>query len=98
MLDHPLKSFKSAVDFLNLNYEEAEIINAINNSSFDTLKGMETGDRFKERSIHSEAFFRKGKSNEWETELLKTQLNDIVKHHKKIMRKFGYLKKSEPMQ
>ena len=97
MLDHPLKSFKSAADFLNLKYEEWEIIDAINNSSFDTLKEMETSDGFKERGIHSEAFFRKGESNEWESELLETQINEIVKHHKKIMKRFGYLKKSEAM-
>ena len=91
MLDHPLKSFKSAVDFLDLNYEESEIINAINNSSFDTLKAMETSDGFKERGIHSEAFFRKGKSSEWETVLSLTQINEIVKHHSKILSKYGYL-------
>jgi len=91
MVDHPLNSFKRAVDFMDLKYEETEIINAINYSLFDTLKEMETSDGFKERGIHSEAFFRKGKSNEWESELSKTQINEIVKHHKKIMSKFGYL-------
>jgi len=95
MLDHPLDSFKNAIDFLNLEYEESEIINAINNSSFDTLKEVEASDGFKERGIHSEAFFRKGKSNEWESELLETQINEIVKHHHKIMKRFGYLRKSE---
>ncbi len=95
MLDHPLKSFKRAVDFLNLKYEESEIINAINNSSFDTLKEMETSDGFLERGIYSEAFFRKGESNEWESELLETQINEIVKYQHKIMKRFGYLKESE---
>jgi aryl sulfotransferase len=94
MLDHPLESFKSAVDFLNLKYEESEIIKAISHSSFDTLKVMEASDGFKERGMHSEAFFRKGQSNEWETELLQTQINEIVKHHKEIMERFGYLIKS----
>ena len=92
MLDHPLNSFKSAVDFLNLQYGESDIINAINNSSFDTLKEMETRDDFKERGMHSEAFFRKGKSNEWESRLSLTQIREIVLHHKKIMKRFGYLK------
>ena len=91
MLDHPLNSFKSAIDFLNLEYEESEIIEAINNSSFDTLKVMETSNGFKERGINSNAFFRTGKSREWETELSKNQASKIVKHHKKIMSKFGYL-------
>jgi aryl sulfotransferase len=94
MLDHPLESFKSAVDFLNLKYEESEIIKAISHSSFDTLKVMEASDGFKERGMHSEAFFRKGQSNKWETELLQTQINEIVKHHKEIMERFGYLIKS----
>jgi len=91
ILDHPLETFKSAIDFLNLKYEEADIISAINNSSFDTLKAMEESDGFKERSMHSRAIFRKGKSKEWESELSKTQINEIVDHHKKIMGKFGYL-------
>ncbi|MEA3477953.1 MAG: sulfotransferase domain-containing protein, partial [Bacteroidota bacterium] len=54
MLDDPLISFKSAVEFLNLEYGESEIINAINNSSFETLNEMETSNGFKERGIHSE--------------------------------------------
>ena len=91
--DHPLETFKSAVDFMNLKYEESDIINAINNSSFDTLKAMEISEGFKERGMRSEAFFRKGISNEWETVLSLTQIKAIVKHHNKIMKKFGYLRK-----
>ena len=90
MLDYPLNSFKSAVDFLNLKYGELEIIEAINKSSFDTLKVMETSDGFKERGIHSKAFFRQGKSNEWKTELSLAQIDKIVNHHYKIMKRFGY--------
>jgi hypothetical protein len=92
MLEHPLKSFRSAVDFLNLKLEESKIINAINNSSFDILKKMEASDGFKERGLYSKAFFRKGKSNEWETQLTENQINEIADYHGKIMKKFGYLK------
>lgn len=92
MLDHPLQTFKGALDFINLEYEESEIMRAINNSSFDTLRAMETKEGFKERSMHSEVFFRKGKSSNWESELSLTQIKEIVKHHNKIMRRFGYLK------
>lgn len=91
MLEHPLNAFKRAADFLHLKYEESEIKKAINKSSFDTLKDMETSEGFKERGIHSEAFFRKGKSNEWESGLSKNQIDEIVKHHGKIMKRFGYL-------
>ena len=91
MLDHPLQTFKGALDFIDFEYKESEIMRVINNSSFDTLKAMETEHGFKERSMHSEAFFRKGKSNNWESELSLTQINEIVNHHNRIMKRFGYL-------
>ena len=91
MLDHPLEAFHGAIDFLGLNYGESEIRNAIKNSSFDTLQGMESNDGFKERGIYSDAFFRIGKSHQWESELSRTQIEEIVKHHGKIMKRFGYL-------
>ena len=96
MLDHPLKTFKRAVNFMNLEYDEAKIIEAIHNSSFDTLKEMEASDGFKERGLHSEAFFRKGISNDWETQLLEAQVEEIVHKHREIMEKYGYLKTTEP--
>jgi hypothetical protein len=91
MLDHPLDTFRSAADFLDLNYEESQLLEAINKSSFNTLKEMEARDGFKERGINSRAFFRKGKSNEWESTLSKAQFTELVNCHKKIMDKFGYL-------
>ena len=91
LLDDPLTTFKSAVEFLNLKFVDAEILEAINNSAFNTLKEMETSKGFKERGIHSEVFFRKGKSNQWETELSLTQIDKIEKHHDKVMKQFGYL-------
>ncbi|MCP4310023.1 MAG: sulfotransferase domain-containing protein [Bacteroidetes bacterium] len=94
MLDHSLNTFKRASDFLNLEYEESEIKDALARSSFDTLKAMETETGFRERGMHSEAFFRKGRSNEWETGLTKQQIKDIVEPHHKVMKKFGYLKES----
>lgn len=91
MLEQPLKTFKSAVDFLNLKYEESEIINALGNSSFDKLKAMEIADGFKERGKHSEAFFRQGKSKEWKRKLSKTQVKEIVEYHSDIMQKYNYI-------
>jgi hypothetical protein len=95
MLDHPLNSFKGAIDFLKLEYGESEIMKAIEYSSFDNLKDMESGDGFKERGMDSEVFFRKGKSNQWESELSKKQINVIIKHHSKMMKRFGYLNSFE---
>jgi len=92
MLEDPFHSFKSAVGFLNLQYQDEEIRNAIANSSFDTLKAMETKDGFQERGMHSEAFFRKGKSNDWESGLSSSQTREIILRLNKIMKQFAYLK------
>jgi hypothetical protein len=91
LLDDPLNSFKRTVDFLNLQCGETEIIQAAKNSSFDKLRAMETSDGFKERGINTKVFFRKGQSNEWENGLSLIQINEIVNHHGKIMKRFGYL-------
>lgn len=95
MLEDPLNSFGSAVNFLDLQYREAEIMKAINNSSFDTLKDMEKKEGFIERGANTEVFFREGKPNEWETGLSLIQANEIVLHHGKFMKRFGYMHKFE---
>jgi Sulfotransferase domain len=91
MLDNPLNSFRFALEFLQLDYTETEIVQALDHSSFSILQKMEASEGFKERSIHSESFFRNGKSGEWKTELSDVQINKIVSHHKEIMQRFGYL-------
>jgi len=92
MLDDPLRTFGAALEFLQLGYTESDIIRAIKNSSFNILKEMETDDDFKERSIKSESFFRKGKSGEWKARLSEPQIHKIVSHHKETMQRFGYLR------
>lgn len=90
MVDHPLRTFKGVIDFLHLEYGDSEIMSAVKKSSFETLKAMEARDGFKERGIYSEAFFRKGTPNQWKSELSSNQINEIVKHHIKVMTNFGY--------
>lgn len=91
MLERPYYVFKDAINFLGLKYAESDLISAISNSSFDRLRTMELNNGFIERGIRAKRFFRKGKSNEWKSVLSHKQINDIVKHHKGIMKKFGYL-------
>ncbi|MGW8313955.1 MAG: sulfotransferase domain-containing protein [Bacteroidales bacterium] len=91
MLDHPLISFKNAIEFLALRYKDSDILMAINNSSFDRLRAMEIKDGFAERGLHSEAFFRMGKSGEWESGLSKSQVNTIIEHQGDSMKRYGYL-------
>ena len=91
MLYDPRNVFKGAIDFLKLEYGDPEIMSAIKNSSFDTLRMMEDNDGFKERAINSRVFFREGKSNQWESALSEAQINEVISHHRSIMKKFGYL-------
>jgi hypothetical protein len=96
MLEDPLRSFRSAIEFLDLQFREEEIVNAIHNSSFDTLKDMEKRDGFKERGTYTEVFFREGRANAWETGLTLRQVKEIITHHGEIMKRFGYMHKFEP--
>ena len=83
--------FRKTLDFLDINVSENQILKAIEKSSFENLKQMEEKNGFKERSIHSEFFFRKGKVNEWKNISTKSQIKKIIGDHQAIMTKFGYI-------
>ena len=91
MLQDPMVSFKNAIEFLDLRYEDEEIAQAINHSTFDTLKAMEIKDGFAERGNRSEAFFRNGRAGEGVSALSDTQIGEVVKTHGEMMKRFGYL-------
>jgi hypothetical protein len=91
MLQVPMVSFKKAIEFLDLRYEDEEIAQAINHGTFDTLKAMEIKDGYAERGNRSEAFFRNGRAGEGVSALSDTQIGEVVKTHGEMMKRFGYL-------
>lgn len=93
MLDKPLKAFTGVARFLGLNPPRRRIEKAIRFSSFKTLKKLEETGGFQERSEHSKAFFRKGKRDQWKTQLSPAQVARIVDLQGEQMARFGYLPK-----
>lgn len=91
MMTDTLKTFTRAVSFIGLPSSETEIINALNKSDFKVLSEQEKQAGFKEKMIKSEAFFRKGVIGDWRNHLTEELKDEIIRKHKTIMQKFGYL-------
>jgi len=95
MKSNPLKTFTEVVEFCELDMDEKRIKKAIEFSDFKVLKKQEQETGFKERSIHSENFFREGKTGSWKDKLTEKQIQKIIDKNKKTMEKLGYLLNNE---
>jgi hypothetical protein len=91
MLDKPLKTFTQAAKLLGLANDRRAIKQAIEYSSFRELRKQEAREGFVERSPHSQAFFRKGRKNQWIEALSDDQVAAIVERHYEQMARFGYV-------
>ena len=87
----PRETFETIARFLNIEASKEKIEKAISFSSFEVLRKQEDKHGFRERSVHAEKFFRSGKMNEWQEELLPRQISAIIKRHREQMSRFGYL-------
>ena len=85
------------VNFINniskdsINKNEDFINNVIESTNFNNLQYMEKAHGFNEATSHS-LFFRKGKSNQWQSVLSIDQIKLIEKELKGPMKSLGYLK------
>jgi hypothetical protein len=91
MTNKPAQTFRRIAKFLGLNPSKARLDKAIRFSSFKVLQGQEKKDGFRERSGHSERFFRSGKLGQWRQVLSKSQIDQVVSDHHEQMERFGYL-------
>ncbi len=91
MLDKPEKTFTRVARFINARKTKKQIRQAIKNSSFRTLQNLEEKESFSEKSIHSERFFRQGKSGGWKNTLNDEQIRRVVRAHREQMQRFGYI-------
>lgn len=87
----PLTTFTEIVKFLGLDYNNEEILKAIDKSSIDKLKKMEEENGFREKKQQAKRFFRKGVIGNWKEELSKIQIATIINEHEKMMMEYGYL-------
>lgn len=95
MIADTFSTFKKAIEFLNLENSDQQIKQAIKKSSFSVLAEQESNDGFKEKMIKSKAFFRKGQVGDWRNHLNEQETQEIVKYHRDIMLKFGYIDSNE---
>lgn len=87
----PLETFSQAARFLGLPDDRDAIENALKNSDIRELQRQEKDKGFRERSAKAPAFFRKGKTGGWRTELTEEQAARIIRDHGDVMGRFGYL-------
>jgi len=85
-----LATFSKVIAGLELEVPEADIVKAIELTKFEKLKKAESEKGFKEKSIKSPSFFRKGKTGGYKEELNAEQIEKIVTAHGATMQKFGY--------
>jgi hypothetical protein len=90
MLEHPRSTFGRIARFLGLKPTVERLERAIENSSFDKLRGQENEHGFKERPAKAERFFRIGKAGQWRQVLTPAQIDRLVDAHRDQMKRWGY--------
>jgi len=91
MLADPVTTFSEAARFLKLPDDPARVEKAVRFSDFKELARQEAEKGFRERPLHTESFFRQGKSGGWRDKLTVAQVERIIADHGAVMRRFGYL-------
>ncbi|MEM6589244.1 MAG: sulfotransferase domain-containing protein [Pseudomonadota bacterium] len=91
VLADPEAEFTKVLNHIGIPIEPERLKKAVNFSSFKALADQEKGSGFVEKPDHAQAFFSKGQSGQWKTELAPTLKKKIRSDHRKVMKKFGYL-------
>ena len=84
------ETFKAAAVQMKLSYSDETILKAIEACDFKKLKQQEESKGFKEKQISASAFFFKGETGRWKTELTKEQIKKIMNVNESMMKRFGY--------
>lgn len=91
LLADPFDQFGRIARRFGITGDKARIRKAVEFSSFKQLQKMEAEQGFVERSVHSERFFRGGRSGGWRDKLTAEQARRIESDHAVQMKRFGYL-------
>ncbi|WP_340116351.1 sulfotransferase domain-containing protein [Pelagibius sp. 7325] len=91
LLADPLDQFGRVARHFGISTDKARVKKAIDFSSFKRLQKMEAEQGFVERSLHSERFFRSGRSGGWREKLTPDQVARIESDHAVQMKRFGYV-------
>ena len=90
MLNNPIATFEQATGFIGLKSGRNDIMQALEQVTFERLKQQELQNGFAEKSARAESFFRKGIAGEWKTILSEEQVRKITALHGRVMKTYGY--------
>jgi len=91
LLADPLDQFGRVARRFGISSDKARIAKAVEFASFKQLQKLEAEQGFVERSVHSEKFFRAGRSGGWRDKLTADQAARIEGDHGVQMKRYGYL-------
>jgi len=91
MLVEPEKTFGALARHLLFSPSPIQLKDALDRSSFASLRAQEDREGFVERPERAERFFREGRAGQWKEILTQQQINQIERTHGEQMARFGYL-------
>jgi hypothetical protein len=91
MLATPERTFGGLASHLLLALTAEQLADAIDRSSFTSLRAQEEREGFQERPRATGRFFREGRAGQWKDILTKKQVARIVEDHGPQMARFDYL-------
>ena len=95
LLRNPIDEFTKIVNFIkeiaSIEFDEKNILKAIENTSFENLKKQEELKGFKEAPKNNNKFFYLGPKNDWHNILDKKTKDDVEASFKNEMKDLGYL-------
>ncbi|TWH45936.1 sulfotransferase domain-containing protein [Sporomusa sp. KB1] len=87
----PLETFTELARFAGLPWDAESIDQAVKFSDFKLLQRQEQQGGFVEVQSSHSAFFREGRSGGWRDSLTPGQIEQVIRDHHRVMRRFGYL-------
>ena len=91
MIDKPERTFTRVARHVLLKPGKDQLRQAIALTDFDRLRAKESESGFVEKPERAESFFRSGRAGQWRDVLSDEQVARMVKAHRPLMRKFGYM-------
>ncbi|HJT78597.1 MAG TPA: sulfotransferase domain-containing protein [Gemmataceae bacterium] len=91
MKTRPVETFTAAAAFVGMTQDRDKVERALRFSSIEELQRQERAEGFRGAAAPGRAFFRKGKVGSWREELTESQVARIIRDHRDVMRRFGYL-------
>jgi hypothetical protein len=86
----PFETFKKAIEFMELDYSDAQINEALEMTKFENLRKQEEEKGFREKSTKTKFFFNKGEMNYGKSLLTEKQIESIKQVNEEMMKHFGY--------